>query len=333
MNPGTRPRNDRTLLDRLRESRGPLSGEALSRDLGISRVALWKRMETLRAWGYRISSSRRGYELTRDDGLSPSDLSDRPGPGGGSEAGIGPAPGEETLPVRVLARTGSTMDEARAWGFRGAPSGAAVLALRQSSGRGRGSRVWESPPGGLYLSMVLRSVLPAAFAGALVLEAARSLLETLEASGIRGVSFRWPNDLLAGSRKLGGILAESYGGLDRPEFYVLGVGVNAAPVPLGERPTAGLEDLSSPPPRRRDLARALAASLCAWCERPDTDPRRWEGLAPDPRRPARAELWDGRILELLPRGYTARGELAREGPGLPLAFGECRKMIYEGEEP
>ena len=333
MNPGTRPRNDRMLLDRLRASRGPLSGEILSRDLGISRVALWKRIGTLRAWGYRISSGRRGYELTRDDGLAPADLSDHPVPDGGSEPGAEAASGEAGLPVRVLVRTGSTMDEARAWGFRGAPSGAAVLALSQSSGRGRGTRAWESPPGGLYLSLILRSVLPAACAGALVLEAARSLLETLEASGIRGVSFRWPNDLVAGSRKLGGILAESYGGLDRPEFYILGVGVNAAPVPLGDRPTAGLEDLSRPAPRRRDLARNLAGSLRAWCGRPDTDPRRWADLEPDIRRPARAELWDGRILELRPRGYTARGELAHEGPGLPLAFGECRKMIYEGEEP
>lgn len=333
MNPGNRPQNDRILLDRLRASRGPLSGEVLSRDLGISRVALWKRMETLRAWGYRISSSRRGYELTRDDGLAPADLFDDPVPDGGSEAGTGAAPKDGSLPVRVLARTGSTMDEAAAWGFRGAPSGAAVLALSQSTGRGRGDRAWESPTGGLYLSLILRSVLPAACAGALILEAARSLLGTLEASVIRGVSFRWPNDLVAGSRKLGGILVESYGGLDRPEFYVLGVGVNAARVPLGDRPTAGLEDLSRPAPRRRDLARALAAALRAWCERPDTDPRRWAVLEQDTRRPARAELWDGRVLGIRPRGYTARGELAHEGPGHSLAFGECRKMSYEGEEP
>lgn len=275
-------------------------------------MALWKRIEVLRAWGYRIESSRKGYALVRDDGLAPADL---------------------PPPVRVLSETGSTMDEARDWGGAGAPSGAAVLALRQSAGRGRGGRRWESPAGGLYLSLVLRSALPAACAGALVLEAARSLLEALETSGIRGVSFRWPNDIVAGPRKLGGILAESYGGLDRPEFYVLGVGLNTAPPELPGRAAAGLAELAPGTPRRRDLALGLSEALRVWCERPDTDPRRWNGLEPDPRRPARAELWDGRILGIRPRGYTARGELAGEGPGTALAFGECRKMTYEGEEP
>ncbi len=275
-------------------------------------MALWKRIEALRAWGYRIESSRRGYALVRDDGLAPADL---------------------PPPVRVLSEAGSTMDEARDWGSAGAPSGAAVLALRQSAGRGRGGRRWESPDGGLYLSLVLRSALPAACAGALVLEAARSLLDALATAGIRGVSFRWPNDLVAGPRKLGGILAESFGGLDRPEFYVLGIGLNAAPVEVSGRAAAGLADLAPGLPRRRDLALGLSESLRAWCERPDTDPRRWAGLKPDPRRPARAELWDGRILGIRPRGYTTRGELAREGDGPALAFGECRKMTYEGEEP
>lgn len=323
MHPGTRPRNDRILLDRLRASPGPLSGEALSRDLGISRVALWKRIEALRGWGYRIESSRRGYRLVRDDGLAPADLAVETAPGGGGAS----------VPIRVLAEAASTMDEARDWALRGAPSGAAVLALRQSSGRGRGGRRWESPPGGLYLSLILRTALPPSCGGALVLEAARALLAALEAHGIRGVTFRWPNDIVAGTRKLGGMLAESYGGLDRPEFYVLGVGLNTAPVGLAGRASAGLDQLGTGAPRRRDLSRTLASSLRAWCEAPDTAPRRWSGLEPDPRRPALAELWDGRILSLRPRGFTSRGELLGLQPGRALAYGECRKMTYEGEEP
>jgi biotin-(acetyl-CoA carboxylase) ligase len=183
------------------------------------------------------------------------------------------------------------------------------------------------------VSLVLRSALPAACAGALVLEAARSLLKALESSGIPGVSFRWPNDIVAGPRKLGGILADSYGGLDRPEYYVLGVGLNAAHVEVPGREAAGLAELAPGTPRRRDLALGLSESLRAWCERPDTDPRRWAGLEPDPRRPARAELWNGRILGIRPRGYTARGELSRGESGPALAYGECRKITYEGEEP
>ena len=331
---GDGSRTDRILLGRLRESGGPVSGERLARDLGVSRVALWKRVAALKAWGYRIEAGRRGYQLARDDGLAPADLGDIACPGGPApgRSGDGPEP-EVPLPIRVLARAGSTMDEARAWGFRGAPSGAAVLALSQSSGRGRGGREWKSPPGGLYLSLVLRSALPPAWAGALVLEAARTLLEILEASGIRGVSFRWPDDIVAGRRKLGGILAESYGGLDRAEFYVLGIGLNGAPVRLEDRPAVGLDELVPSAPRRRDLFRALAAALRGWCENPVTDPRRWAALEPPRDRPVRAELWDGRILEILPRGYTLRGELACADRRASLALGECRKMTYEGEEP
>ena len=301
---------DKTILERLRHAESPVSGQSLARELGISRVALWKRMEGLKAWGYRIEAGRRGYALVRDDGLSPVDL---------------------PPPVRVLPRVSSTMDAARDWGWAGAPSGAALLALSQRSGRGRGGRTWESPDGGLYLSLILRSALPAVYAGALVLEAARTLLEVLGASGIRGASFRWPNDVTAGSRKLGGILVDSFGGLDRPDFYVLGIGLNTASVEIPGRGTAGLEQLSERVPRRRDLAASLAESLRVWCASPDTNPRRWEGLTPDPLCPARAELWDGRIRKLRPRGYTARGELSCYG--FSLAYGECRKMSYEGEEP
>lgn len=294
----------------MRQAEGSVSGQALARELGISRVALWKRIEGLKAWGYTIEAGRRGYALVRDDGLCPADL---------------------PLPVRVLPRASSTMDAARDWGFSGAPSGAAVLALRQSAGRGRGGRAWESPGGGLYLSLVLRSPLPAVFGGALVLETARSLLEVLGASGVRGASFRWPNDINAGPRKLGGILLESFGDLDRPDFYVLGIGLNTVPVEIPGRTSAGLEDLADHAPRRRELAASLADRLRAWCARPDTHPRRWAALVPDPRRPVRAELWNGRIRKLRPRGFTARGELSCSGPAL--AYGECRKMTYEGEEP
>ena len=280
-------------------------------------MALWKRVEALKAWGYGIEAGRRGYELARDDGLAPADLEDARDPA--------------FLPMRVLSQAGSTMDEARAWGYREAPSGASVLAIRQSAGRGRGGREWRSPPGGLYLSLVLRSSLPPACAGALILETASLLLGILEMEGIRGVSFRWPNDIVSGTRKLGGLLLESFGGLDRADFYVLGIGLNSSPIALEDRPAAGLEELAPRAPRRRDLARALSASLRGWCENPALEPRRWAGLEPSRDRPARAELWDGRSARLLPRGYTPRGELACAGRELPLAFGECRKMTYEGE--
>jgi BirA family biotin operon repressor/biotin-[acetyl-CoA-carboxylase] ligase len=115
----------------------------------------------------------------------------------------------------------STQRVARERAAAGVPSGYAVVAESQSAGRGRLDRTWVSPPGGdLYLSMVLRPPLPARSAPLLALHAAAALAEAL------GVQVKWPNDLVAGSRKLGGILAEMEAEGDRVRWIVLGLGLN-----------------------------------------------------------------------------------------------------------
>jgi len=168
---------DRYIVERLRASAKPVSGELLAVELGMSRVALWKRVESLKAWGYGIAATRKGYALGVDDGLAGWEL-DAPGP------------------VVLYSTVGSTMDEARAMAEAGAPSGATVLALAQSAGRSRSGGAWESPAGGLYLSFVVRSPLPPSHAGALSLEAAAATLGALKKAGATGLSYRWPSDVV-----------------------------------------------------------------------------------------------------------------------------------------
>ncbi len=336
---------DPYIIERLRGSAGPVSGQLMAKELGLSRVALWKRIEALKAWGYGIEASRRGYVLVHDDGLAPWDF-DAPGP------------------VHLFDEIPSTMDKAHELARSGARSGTMVLALSQSAGRDRSGSPWLSPEGGLYLSLVLRPALPPALAGTLVLEAARLTLGLLRAAGASGLAFQWPGALLGGSARLGGLLLELSGALGRVDYYVLGLGLNVIPVrefvskPVrspasvpegsggstsgggvaapggGEAAVAGgvatadrrfvsLGELDGRPPQRARLAADLARAMAKWSADPVLDPERWTGLVPDGTRTAL--LWSGEQLDLVPVAFTARGELLCAG-GRLLSIGECVKL-------
>src|SRR5260370_22163136 len=141
---------------------------------------------------------------------------------------------------------GSSNDEAKALARVGAPEGALVGAGDQTAGRGRRGSAWQSPPGNVYLSLVLRPDGTAAQAAQLGFVAALGLGDALVALTGPGLDLRykWPNDLLAGGRKLAGILLESEmaagGGLD---FVILRIGVNLVSAPRDlEYPATSLAD-------------------------------------------------------------------------------------------
>jgi BirA family biotin operon repressor/biotin-[acetyl-CoA-carboxylase] ligase len=133
-------------------------------------------------------------------------------------------------PFRLIAyeTVGSTSDEAKRLAREGAAEGLIVWAEVQTAGRGRRGRVWESPPGNLHMSLVLRPQCRAATAAQLGFVAALAMAGALSEL-VPTVAFqcKWPNDLLANGKKLAGILLETemMGG-DKPEFVVLGIGVN-----------------------------------------------------------------------------------------------------------
>lgn len=129
---------------------------------------------------------------------------------------------------------GSTNDEAKSLARAGAPDGTVVWADRQTAGRGRRGRAWLSPPGNLYLSLLLRPGGTPARAAQLGFVAALGLgdaVAALTGPELR-LSYKWPNDLLAGGRKVAGILLESETGANEAtDFVVIGVGTNLASAP------------------------------------------------------------------------------------------------------
>lgn len=124
----------------------------------------------------------------------------------------------------------STNAEAARRARGGEPAGLVVLAEAQRAGRGRRGRTWASPPGGLYVSVLVRPRLAAADAGRLALAAGWAVARTVEGLGL-SARLRWPNDVLLGGAKLAGVLCESQLAEERVAWAVLGLGINRAARP------------------------------------------------------------------------------------------------------
>ncbi len=154
----------------------------------------------------------------------------------------------------------STSDLCAQLAEQGEPAGLAILAARQTAARGSRGRAWETLPGNLAVSVLLRPRGPAADAGQWALLAAVALADAIElTSPGADIALKWPNDLLLLGRKLGGILIDSAlrpdGGLD---WLVIGFGANLAAAP------PGAACLPSPQPSPLDVANALLHRIEHW---------------------------------------------------------------------
>jgi BirA family transcriptional regulator, biotin operon repressor / biotin---[acetyl-CoA-carboxylase] ligase len=178
--------------------------------------------------------------------------------------------------IRTVASTGSTNADLLAAARAGAPEGRWLRAERQSGGRGRQGRDWDSPAGNLYASTILRLHAGDPPAPTLALVAAVALEEVVSAyAGSADLRIKWPNDLMAGPAKLAGILLEREG-----EAVVAGFGVNLAHSPQAlDRPTASIAGLTGGTPAAHAVLLDLADALRRWVAR-----WRGEGLAPVRRR-------------------------------------------------
>jgi len=122
---------------------------------------------------------------------------------------------------------GSTNDEALRLLRGGKPGNRLLVAGSQTAGRGRRGHQWLSPQGaGLYFSLVRELPLPLERIQALGLVVALAVRAGLGDCGVHGLSVKWPNDLLSGKRKLGGILVENHGAKEESRHVVVGVGLN-----------------------------------------------------------------------------------------------------------
>ncbi|HUL58775.1 MAG TPA: biotin--[acetyl-CoA-carboxylase] ligase [Anaeromyxobacteraceae bacterium] len=239
-----------------------VSGEAISDKLGLTRAAVWKHVEALRAAGYRIDAMpARGYRLSGiPDRLTALEL--RPLL---NTHDVG-----QTL--HCFEEVGSTNDVAKELAEEGAAHGEVVVAEAQSSGRGRRGRPWASPPRrNVYLSVILRPDLPPARAPELTLVASLAVCDALRHAGV-DAGIKWPNDVLASGKKIAGILTELSAEPDKVHWVVVGAGVNVNarledfPEELRGEATSVLLERGQPAPRALFAAACLTA-LEAWLDR------------------------------------------------------------------
>ena len=256
------PESDELVLAFLAEAGDEfISGEAISGKLGLTRAAVWKHVEALRAHGYRIDAvPARGYRLAgvpdRLTGLELRPLL--------NTHDLGQV-------LHAYEELGSTSDRARELAEEGAGHGEVVIAEAQTAGRGRRGRTWVSPPRrNLYFSVVLRPELPPARAPELTLVASVALCDALRQAGVQA-EIKWPNDLLVRGRKVAGILLELAAEPDRVQWVVIGVGVNVNaraedfPEELRGEATSVLLERGQPAPRAL-LAAACLTALEAWVD-------------------------------------------------------------------
>ncbi|TCP56130.1 BirA family biotin operon repressor/biotin-[acetyl-CoA-carboxylase] ligase [Tamaricihabitans halophyticus] len=163
----------------------------------------------------------------------------------------------------VVASTGSTNTDLVTAAAAGAPDYAVLIAEEQTAGLGRRSRSWSSPPGGLYLSVLLRpDGVPPDRLGTVTIVAGLALLRTVRALGA-DAALKWPNDLLAGPdrAKCAGILCESVSAA--PPAVVVGIGVNTSPLAETTTGPGGLAATSLAECGIRTTRTELAAQLLA----------------------------------------------------------------------
>ncbi len=194
-----------------------ISGQEISRQLKVTRTAVWKRINHLRKMGYEIEGeTHSGYRLIRSpDLLLPSEV-------------------KPLLRTKWMGRTihhfqsiDSTNSKAYQLAMEGAEEGEVVVAESQTQGKGRLGREWFSPPFlNLYLSVILRPKISPHQASMVTLMAAVATAEAIQQATGLDPKIKWPNDLLLRERKVAGLLNEIHSEADRIHFIILGIGVN-----------------------------------------------------------------------------------------------------------
>jgi BirA family biotin operon repressor/biotin-[acetyl-CoA-carboxylase] ligase len=205
------------ILEKLKSQSDYISGEELASKLKITRQALWKHIAKLEEKGYQILAVPHiGYRLTSiPDRLYPWEV-------------------QYELNTKFIGKNiyyyeivDSTQNILWEMGLKNFKEGTTVISERQRKGRGRLGREWVSVKGGIYSSLLLRPVFMSfsRISQITLLIGLSCIYGIKRATGIQ-CSLKWPNDILLGDKKIGGILCEANTETDRVNFVVVGIGIN-----------------------------------------------------------------------------------------------------------
>ncbi|MGY0504974.1 biotin--[acetyl-CoA-carboxylase] ligase [Luteimonas sp. e5] len=319
--PPSSPHPERILLQRL--AAGPVSGDALAHEFGLTRAAVWKRIEALRQAGIAIQARRgQGYALTQA-----LDLLDA----AAIRAAL-PDALHEALELDVAWQVDSTNSVLLA---RPAPvHGVRVLlAERQSRGRGRLGRDWHSPlAANVYLSLDRRYGAGLARLPGLSLVAGIASAEALRVLTGLDIGLKWPNDLWLDGRKLGGLLVEGSGEHGGSARAVIGLGLNLRmPASQTARIAQPWTDLAAHLPAPPARNQVVAALLAAWLPALEAFDR--DGLAGFLPRWQALDVLAGQPVDIIEGGTRvpalALGVAADGGLRIRDARGE--RILHSGE--
>ncbi|MCS7150101.1 MAG: biotin--[acetyl-CoA-carboxylase] ligase [Caldimicrobium sp.] len=237
---------EENILRRLIESPERLSGELLAKELKVSRVAIWKSIKKLKEKGYPIDTAKRGYFLENKDILLKEDLRSLI------------SKSKLFTEVVHLWETPSTMEVAKALAEAG--QRAIVIAERQTKGRGRMNRDWDSPQGGIWLTFVLLEPFPLKRSFLLTYLASVATAKAIIDVTKLAAKVKWPNDVLVAGKKVAGILLEIKAEVDALVYALVGIGINVNNPVEGKPyllPASSLRELTGELITRKNLLERL----------------------------------------------------------------------------
>ncbi|MDD3977570.1 MAG: biotin--[acetyl-CoA-carboxylase] ligase [Methanomicrobium sp.] len=208
------------ILAILEKRKGPVSGEEISRDLDITRSAVWKQINELKNKGYQINSSKtEGYEL-----IAPSDL-------------LLPYEIKKYLKTKFIGQdifhfqtTPSTTWIAKDLCRKEEPdslNGTIIIAEEQTGGVGRLGRAWFSPKGGIWATIILKPKVPIERLFFVTMAGSIAVARAIRQMYNIGALIKWPNDIYIGDKKISGILLELSAEADQIHYCLLGMGIDA----------------------------------------------------------------------------------------------------------
>ncbi|MCX8031588.1 MAG: biotin--[acetyl-CoA-carboxylase] ligase [Thermodesulfovibrionales bacterium] len=211
-------KDNSVIIKLLKEHGNYISGSQIASVMGISRVAVWKRINSLKKKGYSISANpMKGYKLLRSPDLSMDEIKE-------AFSNYNLSTIANFLYYETLPSTNNTATELA---LKGYPEWTIIVADRQTHGRGRMGRSWFSPPGkNIYMSIILKPSFPPREMTILTIMSAVACCKALRKIYTAEVFIKWPNDLLVNEKKLGGILTEIKADSDKISYAILGIGIN-----------------------------------------------------------------------------------------------------------